>query len=128
MPSFHHHTCIFYFDNTYTFVLSKLRESMSFEFNTFLPLSGSASMSVCITRHAVAMELSDSTIFGVTAKSTELTLGRTSLAVVDKNIMNVSNVMLFKCRTVILQSVRSLVTRKFDVLAFFHWRRKTYIK
>lgn len=80
-------------------------------------------MSVCITRHAVAMELSDLIIFGVTTESTELTVGRTSLAVVDKNIMNVSNVMLFNCRTVILQSVR-----KFDALAFFHWRRKTYIK
>lgn len=51
-------------------------------------------MSVCITRHAVAMELSDSVIFGVTFETTVLTLGRTSLAVVDNNNinMNVSNV------------------------------------
>ncbi len=46
-------------------------------------------MSVCITRHAVAIVLSELTMFGFTANRTALTMGRICLAVVDKNIMDI---------------------------------------
>ncbi len=80
-------------------------------------------MSVFITRHAVAMVLSDSTILCVTADRTALTLGRISLAVVDKNIMDIrdqcnAQVKYSALYAIIFHSVRSLLTCKLDALAF----------
>lgn len=78
------------------FSLKRLRFVIRFLFNTFLLCSGSASMSVCITRHAVATVPSDLIMSGATDERKDETCGRTDLAVVNNNM----NLGLTKCSTV----------------------------